>query len=204
MLGRGLTVKVDLMDEPWKSSADAELIEGCLKGNEKAWQVLVLRYKRLVYSVPVKWGLHPEDAVDIFQSVWLDCFRQLASLRDIDRLQPWLIRVAIRKCHRFSQTTKARGEDPLADDESNLTPISDETPASMVADLDREQTLRTAVDQLPLRCRQVIESLFFEDPRPSYSIIASRLGLSENSIGFTRERCLKRLKKLLDDLGYQP
>jgi RNA polymerase sigma factor (sigma-70 family) len=190
------------MDGPWKTSADAELIDACLEGNEKAWQALVLRYKRLVYSVPVKWGLSPEDSVDIFQSVWLDCFRQLNSLRTIDGLQPWLIRVAIRKCHRLSQTTRARGESPLAEDDSKETPLVDETPASFIADLDREQILRTAVDRLPPRCQQVISSLFFEDPRPSYGVLAQRLGLSENSIGFTRERCLKNLRKILNELGY--
>ena len=192
-----------MMDGTWSKSADAEIIEACVAGNEKAWAALVMRYKRLVYSVPIKWGLSPDDAVDIFQSVWLDCFRQLASLRNIDRLQPWLIRVAVRKCHRFSQTTRARGESPILDDDSPDSAVDELTPADLVAELDRDQILRTAVERLPPRCKQVIQSLFFEEPRPSYSAIASRLGLSENSIGFTRERCLKSLRKILDELGYQ-
>jgi len=191
------------MDEPWASSADAEIIDACLGGNEKAWQTLVLRYKRLVYSIPVKWGLSPEDAVDIFQAVWLDCFRQLSSLRDIDRLQPWLIRVAVRKCHRFSESTRARGESQLLVDDSPDSFVDEGMPPAFAAEIDRDQTLRTAVEKLPPRCRQVIQCLFFEEPRPSYSAIASRLGLSENSIGFTRERCLKSLRKLLDELGYE-
>lgn len=191
------------MDDPWKSSSDAVLIDECLNGNEKAWQALVLRYKRLVYSVPVKWGLSPEDAVDIFQGVWLDCFRQLSSLRDMERLQPWLIRVAVRKCHRFSQNTRARGESQLGEERAKTQQPSDDPPVEFLAELDRDQILRNAVDRLSGRCRQVIESLFFEEPRPSYALIASRLGLSENSIGFTRERCLKKLRKILDELGYQ-
>src|SRR5438132_12839228 len=134
------------MEEFWTNSADAEIIAACLSGNEKAWQALVLRYKRLVYSVPVKWGLSPEDSVDIFQAVWLDCFKQLASLRNIDRLQPWLIRVAVRKCHRFSQTSRARGEAQL-DESAPESALDEITPASLVADLDRDQTLRTAVDR---------------------------------------------------------
>ena len=155
------------MNKPWNVWLDAEIIDACLDGNQKAWQALVSRYKRLVYSVPVKWGLSPEDAVDIFQGVWLDCFRQLASLRDMERLQPWLIRVAVRKCHRFSTDKRARHEDSMPQE-----------------DLE--------------------ELLGIEDPRPSYQAIASRLGLSENSIGFTRERCLENLKKVLHELGYRP
>src|SRR2546426_4917772 len=105
------------MDESWIESSDAEIIDACLDGSEKAWQALVSRYKRLVYSIPIKWGLSPEDAVDIFQAVWLDCFRQLASLRNMERLQPWLIRVAVRKCHRFSITKRQHGEDPIQEEQ---------------------------------------------------------------------------------------
>jgi RNA polymerase sigma factor (sigma-70 family) len=74
----------------------------------------------------------------------------------------------------------------------------------LFAELDKEQILRSALERLTPRCREVIQCLFFEDPRPSYQAIASRLGLSENSIGFTRERCLNNLKKILGELGYRP
>src|ERR1700757_405994 len=104
------------MERSWSQAPDALIIDACLDGNEKAWQALVNRYKRLVYSIPIKWGLSPEDSVDIFQAVWLDCFRQLSSLRDLERLQPWLIRVTVRKCHRFSADKRARGEDSIPDD----------------------------------------------------------------------------------------
>ena len=78
-----------------------------------------------------------------------------------------------------------------------------EEPAELFAELDQEQTVRAALTRLPPRCRQVVQFLFFEDPRPSYQTIAARLGLSENSIGFTRERCLNSLKKILKELGYR-
>ena len=190
------------MEDSWTEFPDAQLVHACLEGNEKAWHTLVGRYRRLVYSIPIKWGLSPEDAVDIFQSVWLDCFRELSSLRDVERLQPWLVRVAVRKCHRFSMQNRARGEDSLQETEvEDLHGI--EEPAELFAELDQEQTVRAALTRLSPRCRQVVQFLFFEDPRPSYQTIAARLGLSENSIGFTRERCLNSLKKILKELGYR-
>ena len=190
-------------DERWFEVSDAEIISQCLDGSEKAWQALVNRYKRLVYSIPIKWGLSHDDAIDIFQGVWLDCFRQLSALRDVERLQPWLTRVAVRKCHRFSTDRRAMGEDAI--DEENVDRFSGlEDPVALFAELDREQFLRMALDKISPRCQQVIHALFFEDPRPSYQAVASRLGLSQNSIGFTRERCLNALKKLLNELGYLP
>ena len=182
--------------------SDGELISSCLEGDGGAWEELVKRYKRLVFSIPLKWGLDRDDAMEIFQAVWLDCFRQLSSLRNMERLQPWLMRVAIRKCHRFTYETRARGERPVTDDEMEELPIFDDVVT--VFDLEKEQLLRSALEKLTPRCRQVIDLLFFEDPRPSYQAIAARLGLSENSIGFTRERCLNQLKKIMTEFGYQP
>ena len=191
------------MEESCVQPSDADLIDACLEGDDKAWGSLVIRYKRLVYSVPTRWGLNADDSVDIFQSVWLDCFRQLSTLRNVDRLQPWLIRVAVRKCHRLSQSSRARQEEPF-DPEKTETWLGTEDPTKLFIELNREETLRTAFDRLPPRCKQIIQLLFYEDPRPSYQVIASRLGLSENSIGFTRERCLNNLRRVLDELGYQP
>lgn len=190
------------MNRSWSKTPDARIIDACVDGNEKAWHALVNRYKRLVYSIPVKWGLSPEDSSDIFQAVWLDCFLQLSSLRNLERLQPWLIRVAVRKCHRFTAGARARGETPVAED--GTEEVSGIEDVSILFELDKEQVLRSALEELTPRCRQVIECLFFEEPCPSYPAIASRLGLFENSIGFTRERCLNNLKKILGELGHEP
>jgi RNA polymerase sigma factor (sigma-70 family) len=140
------------MDETWSKTPDAVIIDACLEGNEKAWQALVNRYKRLVYSIPLKWGLSPEDTVDIFQSVWLDCFRQLSTLRNMERLQPWLIRVAIRKCHRFTSDTRSRGETAVPDNE--MEELSGYEDVATLFDLDREQLVRSALDKLTPRCRR--------------------------------------------------
>src|ERR1051326_1866584 len=104
-------VPVSLKEEREESSrSDAELIHACLEGNGGAWEVLVNRYRRLIFSIPFKWGLQREDAMEIFQAVWLDCFQELHSLRDIDRLQAWLVRIAVRKCYRFSAVRKTSPE----------------------------------------------------------------------------------------------
>ena len=183
-----------------RDRSDAELIQECLDGNSEAWEVLVHRYTRLIYSIPFKWGLQRDDAMEIFQSVWLDCFQELHSLRDIDRLQAWLVRIAVRKCYRLSAAKRSRPEEV----EVSETDHASEDPSRELVDrLDREQLIRVGVEKLTERCQQVIKALFFEDPFPGYAAIASRLGLSSNSIGFTRDRCLERLGKLLEEMGYE-
>ena len=172
-------------EEPFAEQTDTELITACMVGDERGWQALIDRYRLLVFSIPVKWGFTPEDSADIFQAVWLDCFRQLDSLRDLERLRPWLIRVAIRKCHRFPVDLKPTAAVPLLEDKIGL-PGKEQPLDQFIAQLEREETLRTALGRVTLRCRQIIESLFFEYPSPSYADIASRLDLSSDSIGSTR------------------
>jgi hypothetical protein len=46
---------------------DEQLIKGCLDGDPEAWSALIDKYKNLIYSVPVRLGMH-QDAGDIFQA----------------------------------------------------------------------------------------------------------------------------------------
>ena len=182
-----------------RDRSDPELVQACLNGDNEAWELLVQRYRRLIYSIPFKWGIQREDAMEIFQAVWLDCFRELHLLRDLERLQAWLVRIAVRKCYRFSQQKRGKPEAIEITETDRWT--EDPSPA-LVRRLDQEQMIRSAIARLSPRCTQVVQALFFEEPFPSYATIAARLGLSTNSIGFTRDRCLERLAKLLENLGY--
>jgi RNA polymerase sigma factor (sigma-70 family) len=180
---------------------NARLVAECLHGNEQAWHTLVDRYKNLIFSIPIRFGTPHQDAADIFQAVCLDLFNELPRLRDVDALQGWLIRVTTHKCYHWrrqqirgaSEWNESAIEQQLADQ-----PI----PPDMLAELEKEQMIREAVTTLPPRCRQMIELLFFEHPPLPYTEVAERLKLARGSIGFIRGRCLKRLKKALEEKGF--
>jgi DNA-directed RNA polymerase specialized sigma24 family protein len=55
---------------------DRALVEACLGGDSEAWEALILRYQRLIYSIPSRAGFSPVDAADIFQSVCLKLFQK--------------------------------------------------------------------------------------------------------------------------------
>ena len=61
---------------------DRDLVRACLSGNQQAWAAIVEKYKGLVYSVPVRYRMSPQDAADVFQEVWLDLYSELPSLRE--------------------------------------------------------------------------------------------------------------------------
>jgi DNA-directed RNA polymerase specialized sigma24 family protein len=80
-----------------------------------------------------------------------------------------------------------------------------ETPAiaeSLVEQTQDEQMLRDAMTALRPQCRRLVELLFFETPPRPYTEVAAELGLAVGSIGFTRQKCLERLRGLLEKLGF--
>jgi DNA-directed RNA polymerase specialized sigma24 family protein len=81
---------------------------------------------------------------------------------------------------------------------SGDTPI----PPDRLASLEREQMIREAIAALPPRCKEMIDLLFFEHPPLPYNEVAHRLSLARGSIGFIRGRCLKRLKRILEEKGF--
>ena len=191
--------------EPRETWSDVRLVRECLDGNEDAWTAIVNKYRRLIYSIPVKHGFSPEDASDIFQSVCLELLKEMPRLREPRALAGWLIKVTAHKCFHFrrrearyvaseSEEALARSDARKAPDPPNVDELFDE--------LEREQVLRDAVRALTKRCKKLVSMLFFELPPTPYEEVAKTLGLARGSIGFIRRRCLDRLRRNLEDKGF--
>ncbi len=181
----------------------ARLVSACLRGSEDAWAALLEKYKNLIFSIPVRQGIPRDAAADIFQRVCLLLLAELPQLRQAEALPMWLIRVTSRECLRWR-----RQEQPYAarePDEAEMTLARDSplVPEQMLAQIKEEQMLREAVLALPARCRQLIHMLFFEAPARPYREVAQSLGLAPGSIGFVRGRCLTRLRRQLEKMGFR-
>jgi RNA polymerase sigma factor (sigma-70 family) len=175
------------MDTTVQPQIDTDLIDRCLTGDQAAWKDLIVRYQRLVYSTAHVFCSNPEDVSDVFQQVWLELYQQLKDLRNIEALPAWLITVTRRRSYAV---LRARyGSEPLEED---IPDISEQ-----LTRVEREHSLERALDQLPDRCRRLIDLLYFDASEPSYVQISQTMGMPEASIGPTRARCLEKLRKLL-------
>jgi RNA polymerase sigma factor (sigma-70 family) len=186
---------------PASDWSNTKLVTACLAGDERAWRVLVDRYKNLIYSIPLRYGTTPQDAADIFQTVCLELFNELPRVRDADALQGWLIRVTTHKCYHWKRKN-GHVDGDFNEESIDTLSAADLFPADTLAEVEQEQIVREAIGQLPERCRQMIELLFFEHPPLPYAEVAKRLKVAKGSIGFIRGRCLKRLKKVLEEKGF--
>lgn len=162
--------------------------------------MLVDRYKNLIYSVILKYNPSPQDSADLFQAVCLDLFNELSRIRDPEAVSAWLIRVTSNKCYHWKKRNIASPDeydDRVEEAGTNAQPLAD-----VLADLERQQIVREAMEELSPRCREMISLLFFQHPPLPYTEVAQRLSLARGSIGFIRGRCLRRLKKILEAKGF--
>jgi RNA polymerase sigma factor (sigma-70 family) len=190
-----------MSSQPTSEWSNTKLVGECLAGDERAWTALLDRYKNLIYAIPLRYGTPHQDAADIFQAVCLDLFNELPRLRDAEALQGWLIRVTTNKCYHWKRR-KVNSDSDVAENHLENLSANELIPADVLAEVEREQMVRDAIAQLPPRCRQMIEMLFFEQPPLPYNDVARRLSLATGSIGFIRGRCLKRLKRVLEEKGF--
>jgi len=64
------------------SWSDERLVKECLNGNPDAWAAILEKYQKLIYSIPIKYGLPPDAASDIFQQVCVQLLKALPNLRE--------------------------------------------------------------------------------------------------------------------------
>jgi RNA polymerase sigma factor (sigma-70 family) len=179
---------------------DTRLVKECLRGNEQAWSLLIDKYKALIYSIPVKYGLPPHEAADVFQATCAELLVRLPDLREPRALPKWLMQVAHHECYRWKrQQKRVVSRDAETDLPEPQTPAIAET---ILQQTQEEQMLREAMSVLSPQCRRLVELLFFETPARPYAEVAKELGLALGSIGFTRQKCIDRLRRQLDELGF--
>jgi len=170
------------------TGVDAALVRGCLDGDQDAWNRLVARYERLIYSVAIKICRDSEVASDVLQQVFLELYLRLHDVKNTASLAAWVATVTRRKT--FDYLRAAKPTEPILDE--NLFLAKD-----MFAQVEREHTLEKLLATLPDRNRRLMEMLYTDADDYSYEQIAQHLGIPVASIGPTRIRCLKKLRKLL-------
>lgn len=183
---------------------DEQLFAACRRGEAEAWDKLVDRYQRLVYTIPRRAGL-PDDLVEeVFQEVFLTLLEKLDSIEQPERLRAWLVTTAKFKTwsavsrekifSRSSDFENADGDDfTLALDVADESPLPDE----VLVEIEQQHLIRTAIESLDERSKKIIEMLYLREPSASYSEVAAAIGVSPTSISPLRARSLEKLVKLL-------
>lgn len=185
--------------------SDDTLLERCRAGDPLAWDALVARYRRLVWSVILEQRLRDEEREDAFQQVFASLVEHIDRIREEAALSTWLGITAKRACWRIAARSRRDAAAAHALDADPERPIDPADPHDDLAELGEHlerQRVREGLERLGGRCRELLEALFDAPGEPSYPLIAERLGIRVGSIGPTRARCLEKLGAILVRMGF--
>lgn len=169
-----------------------ELLAACRRGDPEAFEEVVRKTYRHVYTQALRLVGDRQEAEDVTQEAYLRVFRGLAGFRGDAQFETWLYRIVantalthLRKRRRFGEL--------LAEDEGELAELpSKERPDDQA--LDRE-ALTAALEALPASMRTVV--VLKDVYGLSCREIGDELGVSEGAVKVRLHRARRRLKETL-------
>lgn len=173
-----------------------ELLVRASEGDREAWNVLVDRFTRLVWSVVRAHGLRDEAAADVHSTTFLRLVENLDRIRNPSGLASWMATTARHECYRV---TKVRSREVVVEPDPQ-TAANEPGPGDLAALQDRDTELWAAVATLPERGRRLL-TLLYTDPPLDYAEISEILDIPVGSIGPTRARLLAKVKEELSRRG---
>jgi len=176
--------------------SDQELIRACRRGESWAWRGVLDRYERLVYSIPLNYGLSRDDAADIAQLTFTILLQSLDRLHEDSRLAPWLATVARRHTWRLMERNR-RENTGRKEDLTESPTLPQEGEEDFTERWEAKEWLDQGLSLVSEPCRRLLLALYFSEEGNSYAEVAKRLDMPVGSIGPTRARCLKNLKEVL-------
>jgi RNA polymerase sigma factor (sigma-70 family) len=164
---------------------DAQLVERCRAGDERAWAALVERFSRYVHAIATAaYRLPEDDAEDVFQDVFARTFEHLDRLRDDAAIRPWIGQLTRRLC-----VDRLRGARPaVALDEAGGRGEVDER----LEAIEQAVIVHDALARMSDDCREILDRFFARDE--SYRTIGAALDLPPGTIASRISRCLGKLR----------
>ena len=172
------------------------LLDHARRGDPQAWIALVGRLENLVYSVPSRFKLDPDDTADVFIETFSALHRNLDRLDSGHILPRWVARTAARESLRIRRF-QTQVERFSLDEVLALEDAEAERAALQAEDAFQ---LEQAMDRLDEGCRSLLKALFIDDA--SHTEIAARLGKPLGSIAPNKTRCLEKLRRIMELDGF--
>ena len=128
--------------------ADQQLVERVQKGDKRAFEVLVLKYRHRIFSLVLRFVRDPDEVQDVVQEAFIKAYRALPAFRGDSAFYTWLYRIAINtaKNHLVSRSRRPPGVDIEVEDAEYLEGAGslrdNADPESLLA----TEQLRAAVD----------------------------------------------------------
>jgi len=196
--------------EPQPGNSDAMLVERAVAGDQRAFELLVIKYQRRIERLIGRMVRDTNLVEDIAQETFIRAYRALHQFRGDAQFYTWLYRIAVNTAKRFLLKLKndpfvSQGISPSngEDDETfsrRSEPSTDETPESVLAAKEIGEAVNAALEALPDDLKQAltlreIDGLTYEEIA---DVMNCPLGTVRSRIFRAREAVSARIKPMLD------
>jgi RNA polymerase sigma factor (sigma-70 family) len=180
------------------TATDEALLVAAQGGDTAAFEMLVRRYTQPLYAFATRILGSADDAADVAQHTFIQCYNALPRLRADTAIRPWFYRVARNRCLDLLRQRHTLPADIPREDEDErdaLAAIADTGPSleSLAERHDLQRLLAEAIAALPTKYREVVVLRYEGDL--TFGEIAEALGMPENSAKtlFQRAKAMLRL-----------
>ena len=190
---------------------DAALVERVQRGDQKAFEMLVVKYQRRIERLIARMVRDVDLVEDIAQETFIRAYRALPNFRGESAFYTWLYRIAVNTAKKamiglkrdpvLTESAMASASEGEEDGSRVENELSDgETPESVLASRQIAETVNAAIESLSEDLRQAItlreiEGLSYEDIA---DMMNCPIGTVRSRIFRAREAISARLRPLLD------
>ena len=164
---------------------DRKIIERVLKGDTDAFNLLVRQWEKPIYNFIVRMIGDRDEAMDLCQDAFMKAYRELNTLKDLDRFSAWLYRIAHNTC--FSKLRKDQGK--------TFVELQPETRAAR-SPIENRLAVEKALQNLPEDQREVVVLKVFQNLK--FEEIAA---IQDAPVSTVKSRLYMGFEKLRSILG---
>jgi len=170
---------------------DFDLVRKIRQGDMEAFEELIRRYQKPIYSLAKRFVKNHYDADDLAQRVFLNAFRKIKDFRGESSLKTWLYSIAINLCRSH---LRAQGKVIMKEAGSVLL-YQESTTLQHLIDQEARQSLEEAIEKLPEKQRlTLILRVYQELP---FKEIGEIMSCSEGAAKVNFHHAINNLKKLV-------
>lgn len=182
---------------------ERQWVEAARRGDQSAFEQLVLAYEKRVLALTGRMCGNPEDGAEAAQEAFLAAWQGLGSFRGESSFSTWLYRLASNACVdllRREGRHRAAAGPSLDDGELNVYAADPApTPQEAAEQGELRERIEEGLRQLPEEYRQVL--VLREIHQLRYEEIAGALDLDPGTVKSRISRGRKRLRKFLLESG---
>ncbi len=192
------------------AETDKQLVARVKKGDQRAFDMLVLKYQHKIFGLISRYVHDPDEVQDVAQEAFIKAYRALPNFRGESAFYTWLYRIAINTAKNYlvSRSRRPPGTDVELEDaeyfEAGGALRDIETPESALYGEELKAVVERAIGELPDDLRTAVtlrefDGLSYEDIA---EIMDCPVGTVRSRIFRAREAIDKRVQEQLS--GGQP